>query len=131
MKKILFLIILSLISCTKIENYIYPMKEWTIEYTIGTIEYSYTFKGDSTAYYEIKSVSGYNVLIVYPSKYKNNVVQVCKTKNQITVIVMKEKIYALVTQGILTKEQADAVWNVLYQSQQDDEEMLISLSECV
>lgn len=108
------------------------MKEWTIEYTIGTIEYSYTFNGDSTAYYEIKSVSGHNVLIVYPSKYKNNVVQVCKTKNQITVIVMKEKIYALVAQGVLTKEQADIVWNTIYQYQNEiDEEMAISLSECV
>lgn len=45
---------------------------------------------------------------------------------------MKEKIYALVAQGVLTKEQADIVWNVIYLSEDNDrEEMLISLSECV
>lgn len=44
---------------------------------------------------------------------------------------MKEKIYALVAQGVLTKEQADAVWDVIWHYDQDDEEMLISLSECI
>ena len=47
------------------------------------------------------------------------------------ILIMKEKIYALVAQGVLTKEQADAVWNVIWHYDQDDEEILISLSECV
>ena len=46
-------------------------------------------------------------------------------------LVMREKIYALVAQGVLTKEQADIVWNTIFQYNQDDETMNISLSECV
>lgn len=45
---------------------------------------------------------------------------------------MKEKIYDLVAQGVLTKKQADIVWSVVHKCEDDDrEEMLISLSECV
>lgn len=47
------------------------------------------------------------------------------------ILIMKEKIYALVAQGVLTKEQADAVWDVIWYYDQDDEEILISLSECI
>lgn len=45
---------------------------------------------------------------------------------------MQEVIYALVAQGVLTKEQGDEVIKALKKKQQEiDESILESLSECV
>lgn len=47
-------------------------------------------------------------------------------------LIMQEVIYALVAQGVLTKEQGDEVIKALKKKQQEtDESILESLSECV
>lgn len=44
---------------------------------------------------------------------------------------MEEEIYKLVTQGVLSKEQADIVCDIISEYNKQGEEIAISLSECL